>query len=231
MVVATSAHITAASGAFYKGFEQLQVNDRVEVNVTHLAANNTINAIRISDADNGAGTKVTNLSAAQAAAITIVAAHATGAITIGVKDAATPGQIDTVALTIDDGKAAVNTLALGAPDIAGVERLSIHAVDNVTITALTAAPNLDTITLTGSGTQSITTGGNTVINFAINGTAATGALTLNASSSTTNGVSLTGGSAADTLTGSNQGDAIVGGAGNDTINGCLLYTSPSPRDS
>jgi Ca2+-binding RTX toxin-like protein len=78
---------------------------------------------------------------------------------------------------------------------------------------------LDTITLTGAATQSITTGANSTNNFSINGSAATGALTLNATAYTTNGVSLTGGTAADTLTGSAQADNISGGAGNDTLSG------------
>ena len=135
------------------------------------------------------------------------------------KGASTPSQFDTVALTIDDGQTAVNTIALGSPTLSLVEKLSIAAVDNVTVAGLANAISVDTVTLTGAGTQGITTGAVTAANFAINGSAATGALTLNATAATV-ATALTGGSAADTLTGSNtQGDNIVAGAGNDTVDG------------
>jgi len=220
LIVANTADLaTATLGAKYTNFEQLQANNGVALNnvVVDLDNISGITSIRISD---GTGTtEVQNLTAAQAGAITVVAANATGAITIGVKGATTPGQVDTVALTIDDGSSTVNTLALGTPVMAGVEKLSINAVDNVTIAALTASPNLDAITLTGAATQSITTGAVSTANFAINGSAATGVLTLDATNYGTNGVSLTGGSAADVLTGSAQADVISGNAGNDNISG------------
>lgn len=215
LVVKDSTHVaTAALAAKYTGFEQLEVGNGVSQDASLIAG---ITSIRIRDSD--AATGVTGLSAAQAGAITVVAADAGSPITIGVAGAGTAGQIDTVALTIDDGASAVSTLALGVPVIANVEKLSINAIDNVNISALTSAASLDTITLTGAATQSITTGANSTNNFSINGSAATGALTLNATAYTTNGVSLTGGTAADTLTGSAQADNIIGGAGNDTLSG------------
>ena len=41
---------------------------------------------------------------------------------------------------------------------------------------------------------------------------------------------LIGGGGADTLIGGVGDDVLVGGGGTDIIDGCLLYTSPSPRD-
>ena len=41
---------------------------------------------------------------------------------------------------------------------------------------------------------------------------------------------LVGDDSADTLTGLDGSDTLIGNAGDDTLDGCLLYTSPSPRD-
>lgn len=215
LIVADSTHLDSATlGAKYTNFEVLQVNDGVSVDLDNIAG---ITAVRINGA--GTATGVTDLSAAQAGAVTVAAAAA-GVLTIGVKGATTVGQIDTVALTIDDGAATVGTLTLTAPVMAGVEKLSINAVDNYTITALTSAPALDSVTLTGAATQGITFGvGGIAANFTLNGSSATGVLTIDASGATGNGVSITGGSANDVLTGTAQNDTINGGAGDDTITG------------
>jgi Ca2+-binding RTX toxin-like protein len=101
--------------------------------------------------------------------------------------------------------------------ITGVEKLNLTATDNITIADMTSAASVDSITVTGAGTVNITTAALATTNFVINGSAATGAQTYNATNFATNGVGLTGGSAADTLTGSAQVDTINGGAGNDTI--------------
>lgn len=207
VVAATADLATAALGAKYTGFEVLQVANAQSANLDNIAG---ITSLRTA----GDAT-FTNVSAAQAGAITVTAS---GALDIGVKGATGPGQIDTVALTVDDGAAAVATIALGTPTLTGVEKLSINAVDNVTVTALTGAASVDTLTLTGSGTQSITTGAITAANFAVNGSAATGALTVTAAAATV-GVSITGGTGNDALTGSNQADILVGGAGDDSLTG------------
>lgn len=231
VLTATADLDTAAKGARYTGFEVLQVQDAQSANLDNIAG---ITAIRINDGATGASTAVNNLTATQAANITIVAAtngadpDGVGALvaselTIGVKGATTVGQVDTVALTIDDGAATVGSLTLGTPVLAGVEKLSINAVDNYTITALTGAPALDSITLTGAATQGITFGvGAVAANFSLNGSAATGVLTIDASGATTNGVAITGGSANDILVGSAQADIINGGAGNDILAGTAI---------
>jgi hypothetical protein len=164
------------------------------------------------------GGNVSNVSATQAADIDVLA---NGTYTIGVTGASTIGQIDTVGLTVSDGLAATNTITLTAPVLTGVENLNITAVDNVVVTALTSAVSLTSVTLSGAGTQSITTGAvSFAANTAINGSAATGALTIDADAATGgNGLALTGGSAADTITGTDYADLIKGGAGADIITG------------
>jgi hypothetical protein len=220
LIVGTTAHLNSASlGAKYTGFEQLQVNTGVSVDLDHISG---ITSVRVNDAAGATG--FTNLSAAQAAAVTIVAADGTdGAVTLGVKGATTVGQIDTVSIDINDGAAAVGAagaILLGPIALSGVEKLNITATDGSTIANLNSAAALDTITVTGAGATTITTGGTiATVNFTINGSAATGAQTYNATDFATNGVGLTGGSAADTLTGSAQVDIINGGAGNDTLLG------------
>jgi hypothetical protein len=207
VLTATADLDSAAKGARYTGFEVLSVGAALTANLDNIAG---ITALRTT----GDAT-FTNVSATQAANITVTAA---GTLNIGVTGAATAGQVDTVALAINDGSSTVNTFALATPVIANVEKLSINATDNYTITALTGALAVDAITLTGAATQGIITDAVTAANFRIDGGAATGALTLNATGALV-AVALTGGSAADTLTGSAQNDVINGGAGNDNLLG------------
>jgi len=213
LIVTASADITAVTGAKYTNFEVLQVENGVSVDLDHVAG---ITGIRINGAAGATG--VTDLSAAQAANVTVVGAAAGAAITIGVKNAAVVGQIDTLALTIDDGLAAKNTLTLGTPTLTGVENISINAVDNVTITALTSAAAITKLTLTGAGDQTITTGAlATNPNTVIDGSAATGVLTINAALATTNPLAITGGTAADVITTSARADVVNGKGGLDSI--------------
>ncbi|WP_137136912.1 bluetail domain-containing putative surface protein [Rhizobium sp. FKY42] len=212
VLTATADLDTTAKGAKYTNFEVLQVENGVTGNVDNIAG---ITAIRINDA--GGATAVNNLTATQAGAITVVAGDATGAITIGVKGAATVGQIDTVKIDANDGATTVGTIALGKIAMAGVENLELTATDNITITDLTDSAALSSIVLKGAGTINITTEALATVNAHIDGSAATGVQTINASNFATNGIKITTGSAADTITGSAQADNITSGAGNDTI--------------
>ena len=233
LVVANSTDLDAAAeGAKFTNFEVLQVQNGVNVDLDFISG---ITGVRLNDAAGNTG--FTDLSAAQAANITIVAADNNdtdtdgsgsdtdddGELSIGVKGAGTVGQIDTVKLTIDDGAAATSTANLGTPTMANVENLEINAVDNVTVTALTGAPQLTSITLTGAGTQNIDTGAvDFALNTKIDGSTATGVLTIDltgADAGDTSGVAILGGSKGDTLTGGGQADVITGGAGDDTISG------------
>lgn len=234
LVVANTAHITAAAGKFYKGFEQLQVQDGVTVDVTQLADGNTIDTIRINDGTGATG--VTNLSAAQAAAVSILATGAAGAgaITIGVKDASAAGQIDTVkaALTTTTAAGVAQNIDLTNLVLTGVEKLELTgngtaAATTGTVTLTTAAAtSLDSIIVKNAGENSITIdGGQTATNLVVDASGSTGNTTIDASLyATTTGAKLLGGSGHDVLLGSALADKIVGGAGNDVISGAATVT-------
>lgn len=215
LVVSTSGDLTAATGSRYSGFEVLELANGVVANASQVAG---ITGVVLNGG--GSGVSVTDLNATQAGAVILKAAGA-GDVTIAVAGAATPGQVDTVALTVSNEAAAVNTLTLGGNLVlASVENLSINAVDNFVVTGLGGANSaaLQSITLTGAATQSVTLGNGTFNNFAVNGSGATGSLTIDASAYT-QALSITGGSGADTITGSNSNDVISGGGGNDALLG------------
>jgi hypothetical protein len=214
LVVANTNHITATTGAFYKGFEVLSLSGAVTVDADNLAGTNTFGKLVLA----GGGAQIlSNLNAATAGNVQIVASDTP---TIGVKGATTVGQLDTVAIEANDTLTAVNTITLTNPTLAGIETLKLTATDNITINSLTNATALTSITATGAGTVSITTGGVAAnSNESIDLSAVTGAANvINASAATTNGLSLIGSSTkATTITGSSQADVIKGGAGNDTL--------------
>jgi Ca2+-binding RTX toxin-like protein len=215
LIVTNSAHISAAVGARYTGFEVLQANNGVSINATHVAG--------ITDLILNGGaldTGFTSVSAAQAARVQMLDAGAGDAI-IAVTGASNPGQIDTVTITVSDNLAAVNTIILGGNLVlAGVENLNLVLTDNYVQNSdlVAGAPALATVTLSGAGTANLTTGAITTANFTINGASATGSLTLDGALATV-GVRFDGGSAADTLTGSAHADILNGGAGADIIFG------------
>ena len=222
LVISDSLHLTAAAGALYKGFEQLQVANGVTADVSLLAANNTIGTVVIAD---GAGaTGVSGLSAAQAANVQITSAGA-GAITIGLTGASTAGQGDTVkaALTTSTTAGVAQAIDLTGLVLAGVEKLELTANGTtaansgaVTLTT-TGASALDSIILKSAGlnTITVTTAG---ANLSVDASGSTGNTTINAGGYvSTTGASLKGGAGHDVLTGSAQSDNIVAGAGNDVL--------------
>ncbi|TDV99031.1 hemolysin type calcium-binding protein, partial [Halomonas alkaliantarctica] len=217
LVVADSTHLASATlGGKYTNFETLQLNDGVAVDLDNIAG---ITSVVIND---GAGTTAaTDLSAAQAGAVTIKAGN--GAATIGVKGAATVGQIDTVKMTFDDGDATLNediNAASSTFTLASIENLEVTAVDQVDITQSNAASgDLASVKLMGAGNISFVTGDMDQVNFSLDASGSTGTNTLNAGAFATNGVSIKGGAGVDTITGSAQADVIEGGAGNDMITG------------
>lgn len=234
LVVSTTAHITTATAPFYKNFEVVQVQSGQTVDVSQLAANNTITGIRINDS---ASTTVgaTNLTATQAANVAIIAAaDATGAITLGVAGASTGGQIDTVkaTLTTTDATGAAQVSNLTGLTLTGVEKLELTGTGTaaastgaITLTT-TNATSLDSIKLTTVGTATVTVAaGHTAQNLVVDGSASTGALLLDGQlypTGTTTGLSLLGGSGNDVLLGATSAtgrDSLVGGAGNDSLAG------------
>ncbi|WP_459860804.1 DUF4214 domain-containing protein [Hydrogenophilus hirschii] len=211
-----TAETVAAQAARIKNFEELRLDAGITQDVS-LFTNSTIGKIIF----NAAGSAVTNLNATQAANIVVQATPTN--LNVGVKNADQVGQIDTVKVTVDDGLAAVNNIALGTPVLTGIENLELTANDNLTITALTSATALSNLTLKGAGTQSITWGNwQPQVNTVIDGSAATGALTIDLSAvvgaTTTNAVKIIGGSKGDTITASGGAADIINGKGGlDTI--------------
>lgn len=214
-LTSTTAVVTADAPRL-KNFETLEL----KAAVTQDASLFTASAIDKIVFNFAGGAAVTNASAAQAANVLVKAAPTN--LSIGVKGADTVGQMDTVKVTVDDGDAAVNTIALGTPVLTGVETLELTANDNTTITALTSATALSKIVLQGAGTIGITSAGLAPqVNTIIDGSAATGVLTINlagiTSATTTNAVSVIGGTKADILTFTSAGNLVNGKGGLDQI--------------
>jgi hypothetical protein len=211
LIVTASADVTETVGLRYSGFEELQVANGVTVDMDHLATGNTIASIRLTT-----GGVVNDMTATQAANITITTGG--NAPTLAIKNAADVGQLDTVKITANDSAAAVATVGLGTIVLAGIENLELVATENITIGALTSATSTSSVVMSGAGTIGITSGAWAApVNTVINGSAATGALTLDFSGATTNPMRITGGTAADIITTSASADVINGGNGIDAI--------------
>lgn len=197
LVVSNATHMTATPAAFYSNFEIVSVGGGMTVDLALLATKNTLSGLVLT----GDAT-LSSVTGAAAGAVT-VAASTTAVLTV--VGATTPGQMDTLKLTVDDGATAVSTLTLTAPSAAGVETLTLVATDNVAITSLANLPALTTVSGTGAATTSITsTAIALVTGTALDFSGATGAVTFNATGATTNGFSFKGSSAVNTVAGGNQ---------------------------
>ena len=219
-LVLTGAIASPASAARYTHFEELKLN-----NISQDLAGFTGSNISKLILDGGA--TVQNASSIQAANIQIMSS---GTYNIGVNGATT------VNFTVDDGQATTSTIALGTPVLAGIDTLKIIAIDNTSISSLTSATALNTVTLTGSATIDLTAG---TTNFAtttmmIDATAATNTVKVDFqdAQSSGSGVTIKGGSGSNILLGSQKGDTIIGGSGNDflatghaTVNASLAVTN------
>lgn len=226
LIVTASADVaTLALGAKYSGFEQIQVQNAQQVDLDLLAANNTIDTVRI---NNAAGTaQVDNLSATQAANVQVIGA-AVGLITLNVKDAADPGQVDTVKIsaTTTTAAGAVQAVDLTGIVLAGVEKLEISGTGTVAATAgaitltTAGATTLDSIKLTtaGNGNTITIAAGHTASNLVIDASGSSGRSTIDASDyATATGVQIKGGTSADVIIGSALVDVLTGGGGRDTF--------------
>jgi len=222
LTVATSAHITAASGDNYTNFEVLEVANGQTVDLDHVAG---ITSVRL--AGGAATVGATDLSAAQAAAVTLISGGA-AAVTVGVKSAAVIGNVDAVTLTIDDGAAAASDLVLTAPVLTGVETLTINAAaDAVSVSALTSATSLTSVKLNATHSSAVTseivTGATAFgANTHIDASGSTVGVVINAdgivSGTGSAAIKISGGSGADTLdTSGVNADVVNGGGGIDTI--------------
>jgi hypothetical protein len=202
--------LTATTGPLYTNFEVLQATGATGIDMSLISG---ITSLRTSG-----NATFTNVTAAQAAAITTIAS---GNLDIGVKDAATTGQLDTVSITTSATNTAV---AIGTLAAAGVETINLTANTGTGLTSITtlahAAGGWSQLNLSGASPITVTTTATAAqTNTAINASTATGIVTIDASLSTTLGLAITGGSAADVLTGSAQADVIRGGEGADVITG------------
>lgn len=217
LVVPTSAHITTAAGEKYSNFEELQVVDDQSVVVSDLATNNDISAIFLeADGDNTVG--ATELTAAQAQNVSIIdGGTAEGSVvTVGVADATTPGQDDTVGVTLDndDGDIDVDNIVID-----GVETLDVTVnTDTESVISALDHQDFDTLNIDGAGDLDLTTANVAANqNTTIDGSEATGDLTLDLQESTTNGMAIQGGSGDDTINGGEGDDVITGNGGDDTF--------------
>lgn len=138
------------------------------------------------------------------------------------KNASSPGRIDLLKITVDDGTPTVQNVTLTTPVMAGVEKLELTANENVTLTRPTDATALNDVKFLDAGNVSVTTG---AVDFGAITTfdfpAMKGQVTFNASSAQAGAQTglLIKGSAttASDITGSEQGDVIVGAAGADVF--------------
>jgi hypothetical protein len=204
---------TAAGAAKFAGFEVLDLGSGLSANLAAFTGSAFTSVVL-----NGGASALTGVNATQAAAIT---AKASGTYTVGVTGATTVGQLDTVGITADDGLAAVNTITLTAPVLAGVETLNLTANDNIVVSSLGSALALTAINASGAGSLNIVVDQALNVNTVIDAHGIKGTVTVNASTSTANGLKIIGSdTAASTLTGNTtKQNTLVGGAGNNTLNG------------
>ncbi|MGK2958855.1 MAG: DUF4214 domain-containing protein, partial [Acidimicrobiales bacterium] len=214
------ASLTSATAPNFVGFEILRFSDDNDAaldtfNVALLAG---ITGVQLNADSAGDGYSVQGLSAAQAGNITIRGTQVV-APTFGVINASNVGQIDTLAIAINDGSPVTNTITVAGITAPGVEIVNFAATDHLTLSSATGLTALTNSTITGSGNVSITTGGLALnVNTTINAAASTGTFTFDAGASTANGISITGSSTkANVITGNLKADTLVGGAANDTI--------------
>lgn len=234
-----------ALGDLYKGFEQVQVQGGINVNLANLSTNNTIDTVVINDTIGA--TTATGLNATSAANLTL-RGFGTGAdnnsldgvITVGLTGATTTGQIDTVKAKVDTttaiaGVATATPVDLGGIVLSGVENLELTG-SNGALAANVGRIQLDTIGAidlasiklnnanlvdTNVVNDNIVTvaGTNRAINLNIDATGS-GDTQINAAAyNTITGATLTTGAGNDVITGSARADIISAGAGNDNIDG------------
>lgn len=197
LVVSNAAHLAATPAAFYSNFEVVSVGGGATLDLAVLATKNTLTGLVIT----GSAT-LSNVPGTAAGAATVTA---NSTLSVGVNGATTPGQLDTLKLTIDDGASTTGTITITTPTAAGVETLSLVATDNVVVTSLANMTALTSIVGTGAATASLTSTAMALApNLVLDFTGASGAVTFNATGATTNGFTFKGSSAANTVTGGNQ---------------------------
>jgi|GEM_PF-1172061 len=214
------AALTSTTAKYISGFETLSLYDDNDgaLDTFDVSLLSGVTSITLAADSAGDGYSLTNLSAAQAAAITISGTQAVGP-TFGVKDATVVGNLDTLSIAINDGAAAKNTITLANVNAAGVETVNFANTDNLTLTSATGLAAVTKIGITGAGNTDITTGSLAVnVNTVVDASASTGTFTFVGTGATANGLAIKGSATADnTITGTAQNDVITGGTGIDIV--------------
>jgi hypothetical protein len=222
IVVQDAAQLTSTTAAKMTGFELLRLNDDNDgaLDTFDSSLLTGLTGIVIGAQSAGDGVTITNMTAALAGNVLITGTQDV-LPTFTVTGATNVGQLDVLGLTISDELAANNTITLVNIGAAGIETINITATDSVTISSLTSATALASMTFAASARNvSVTTGALALgANTTINASSITGTVTLDATDATGNGIALTGGTGVATLTGSAQGDTITGGSNNDGLSG------------
>lgn len=162
---------------------------------------------------------VTNLSAS--ATLTVTGSQSD--LELGIVGASTPGQTDTVKMTVDTSAAAVTFTEFGAEE-SEILDLTVNddaSDDAVTFTAFAAGTDFTSIELTGSADTVFTTTAAATALELIEAADATGDITVTAVAAGQN-ISIMTGSGADDINGSalaTAGDVLSAGAGNDRLTG------------
>jgi hypothetical protein len=175
---------TAALAARYTNFETIR--SAVSLDMSLIAG---ITGLQVAAASNQT---FSAMSDAQAANVTLRGTQAVD-VTFAITGATTVGNINTLGLKINDGATALSTITAADISAAGVEIVTIAATDHFTATALTGLTSLQSLTTSGAGNLSLTTGAlATNVNASINTANSTGTVTINADGVTGNGMALTG---------------------------------------
>lgn len=220
-----AAALTSTTVKYLTGFEILSLYDDNDGALdTFDASLMSATGVTLAADSAGDGYSITNMSSTAAANVKITGTQAV-APTFGVKNASVVGNLDTMAITIDDlakASVAATTITLADLTVAGVETFNFTLTDNLTVTAATGMAALTKATFTGAGDLSFTTGALALnVNTVIDASAATGAVTIDGTNGTANGLAITGTSSSkvNTLTGTAQADTITAGAGDDILKG------------
>ena len=218
----TAATIAASDLAAISGVENITFNNTSgNISLTLTDAVYTANGaatLTVNAAAATTGTVAVSGSALTAANALVVLADLDGTTLAAGSTILGGAGADIVQLDVAD-LASVSTITGGT----GTDTLRIDATGTATMVA--GITGFETMTFTtAAATPNITTVDANVasgVNFTVNGSNLTGALTFNGSAETNGTFSITGGTGADVLTGGAGNDTITASAGDDTITGGL----------
>ncbi|KQP11137.1 hypothetical protein ASF28_08825 [Methylobacterium sp. Leaf99] len=212
LVLNASNQLTTTLGAQYTNLETLKLAGGTTFNLDQIAGITKL----VASAD------LLNVSNLAVGSTVTVDSNVATSLTVGVKNAATPGTADTLSLTLDNVTDFTNT-SVASFSAAGVETLNIASTGAATggnnansVGSLANSTGLRTVNITGDSGFTLTTG--VASAEAYNASGLTGKFSIDAHLQTI-ATAITGGSGNDVLIGGTGADIIVGGAGNDTIVG------------